>query len=925
MSRFLESIHRHLRLRLIIWLFVVPAPPLLLTVWFAQQGYSNLETEQKDAQQALAIRALDTLDRILYERYGDARVFAQLPVVRALETDRIAEVAEAVVTTYAPYYALIVVADRKGIIRVVNPVDGSGRPISSGKLIGQSVSGQPWFEQALAAQSVRVEDFHEDPLAGQVYGQEGAVVMTFSAPIRGGKVKGQGGEVLGVWSARIPERVIAQALEGESSRSGRAGDVRMALFTKDGRRVAGAFQSRGQDVLGPDDHPLAAATSSGFRDYPGVGWTLSLFAPVEGAPPRTPFSLPVAGGIVITIIAGMVFLARAANRVVLDPLYRLAHAAESLKRGEPGVLPREPGRLDVIGVLQKELADMVEALRARETQARDAAAALEDRTLALHKLLEVIREVTAVTNLDTLLQRLAETACRLTGARYGALGVFEADTERLSQFFTTGIDEHTKKAIGALPVGRGLLGALAHDKEALRLKDLAQHPTSVGFPPHHPPMHSFLGVPIRIRGRLFGQLYLTEKQGAAEFTELDEKLIVGLAAQAGVAIEIARLLQDVRAAEAQYHAAKDQLTNVLEYAPDPIIFTDLNGNITLYNEGAERVLGYAAAEMLGKPTTDLYLDPAERATTLAELEANGEVIGREVRLRTKDGGTVTLSLTLSPYRDAEGHVIGTVGVSKDITAAKLMEQALRTSNQELEDFVFVVSHDLQTPLRGIHGFADLLVKRMKDKLDERERHYVARIQSGAQRMATLIHDLLEYSRLEQVAQPFEEVRMQDVLARTLGDLDHLIRDSRAVVQCEGPLPVVWGDRTRLGLVWANLLTNAIKYVKPDEAPRISVRCRVDEREFVFQFQDNGIGIPPEFHTHIFDLFRRLHTTEKYEGTGVGLAIVKRVVELHHGRIWVESAEDQGTTFWFTLPKTQLEVNRALPGNRNPVNTKENAS
>ena len=636
-------------------------------------------------------------------------------------------------------------------------------------------------------------------------------------------------------------------------------------------------------------------------------------------------SFPIAGSIIACIIAGMVFLARAANRVVLDPLYRLAHAAESLKRGEPGVLPREPDRLDVIGVLQKELADVVEALRARETQARDAAAALEDRTLALHKLVETIREVTAVTDMDTLLQRLTETACHLTGARYGALGVFEADTERLSQFFTTGIDEHTKKAIGALPVGRGLLGALAHDKEALRLKDLTQHPASVGFPPHHPPMHSFLGVPIRIRGRLFGQLYLTEKQGATEFTELDEKLIVGLAAQAGVAIEIARLLQDVRAAEAQYHAAKDQLANVLEYAPDPIIFTDLNGNITLYNEGAERVLCYAAAEMLGKPTTDLYLDPAERATALAELDAKGEVIGREVRLRTKDGRTVTLSLTLSPYRDAEGHVIGTVGVSKDITAAKLMEQALRTSNQELEDFVYVISHDLQTPLRGIHGFADLLVKRAKDKLDERERHYVARIQAGAQRMATLINDLLEYSRLERVAQPFEEVRMQDVLAQALGDLDYLIRDSRAVVQCEGPLPVVWGDRTRLGLVWTNLLTNAIKYAKPDEAPRISVRCRMDEREFVFQFQDNGIGISPEFHAHIFDLFRRLHTTERYEGTGVGLAIVKRVMELHHGRIWVESAEGQGATFWFTLPKTQPEINRALSGNRNPVNTKENAS
>jgi PAS domain S-box-containing protein len=586
----------------------------------------------------------------------------------------------------------------------------------------------------------------------------------------------------------------------------------------------------------------------------------------------------------------------------------------------------------VIGVLQKELADMVEAIRARETEARDAAAALEDRSLALHKLVDAIREVTAVTDLDQLLQRLTETACRLTGARYGALGVFDKDGKRLTRFFTVGIDEATHKAIGDLPTGRGLLGALAHDMDALRLKDLTQHPASVGFPPHHPPMHSFLGMSIRSHGRLFGRLYLTEKQApaqgeevSAEFTELDEKLIVGLATQAGVAIEIARLLHDTRDAEAQYRAAKDQLANVLEHAPDPIIFTNLSGHITLYNKGAERVLGYAASDMLGKPTTDLYLDPAERATVLAELDAKGEVIGREVRLRTRDGRTVTLSLTLSPYRDAEGHVIGTVGVSKDITAAKLLEQALRTSNQELEGFVYVISHDLQTPLRGIHGFADLLVKRMKDKLDERERHYVARIQAGAQRMATLINDLLEYSRLERMAQPFEKVRMQDVLDQALRDLDHLIRGSRAVVQCDGPLPVVWGDRTRLGLVWTNLLTNAIKYARPDEAPRISIRCREDEREFVFQCRDNGIGIAPEFHTHIFDLFRRLHTTDKFEGTGVGLAIVKRVMELHHGRIWVESAAGQGATFWFTLPKTQPNSTQALAGHRNPTTIKETAS
>ncbi|MEK6876960.1 MAG: ATP-binding protein, partial [Nanoarchaeota archaeon] len=203
--------------------------------------------------------------------------------------------------------------------------------------------------------------------------------------------------------------------------------------------------------------------------------------------------------------------------------------------------------------------------------------------------------------------------------------------------------------------------------------------------------------------------------------------------------------------------------------------------------------------------------------------------------------------------------------------------------------------------------ADLLLKRIKDRLEPRELHYVERIQAGARRMAEMVNDLLEYSRIERITHPFEAVALDDVLAQGLADLRDVIRKAHAGVVIEKPLPVVWADRVRMGHVWTNLLTNAIKYAQAGVAPRIAVRWSETPQEFIFMVQDNGIGIAPEFHARIFGLFHRLHTDEAYEGTGVGLAIVKRIVEFHKGRIRVESAEGQGSTFVFTIPKKTVSV------------------
>ena len=785
-TRILALTRQSLQVRLIVLLLAASAPPMALTMWFAHQEYSHLKSATEEHARTLAAHILDTLDRVIFERYGDTQLLSQLPAVRAMEPDRLTAIAGGLVTTYNPYYTLVVVADRKGIIRAANTIDGAGNPIASLQLVGQSVSGQSWFEEALRSPGITVYDFQADPLVQQVYGPNAQRTMTFATRIQGPPVKGDEGRTVGVWSTRIPESAISKMVQYAETPTEQYDKIHIALFDKEGHSI-GRFQDD-QGPLAPD-LPLASASSNGFSAYKGLGWNLRIYPSQEGSLSETPFSVPVSAGIMVSMLLGLALIWRQTSRHVLQPLRALADAAQQIKRGQAVVIPQDRNRADAIGVLQTKLAGMVETLKAQEAAAQSTSHILKKQAEALQFLVQSIKEITAESDdLGRFLQRLVEAACALTNARYGALALFDKDGTTVTEFITVGMDEAAKAAIGAPPEGRGVLGALAHSDNPLRLKDLTAHPSSIGFPAHHPPMHSFLGLPIKAHGNLFGRLYLTENQNGDEFTDTDEQIIVAFASQAGVLIENTLLLQDVR-------------------------------------------------------------------TTKTSLKA---------------------------------------------------------SNQELENFVYAVSHDLQTPLRAIHGFADLLVSQAKDHLSEQEQHYLARVQAGTRRMESLIQDLLEYSRIDRMAQAFAWVSMADLIEKVRDDLQSVIQASGATILIEGPMPILWADRARLRQVWTNLLTNAIKYVKPGAAPRIVLRCKEEKTHYLFEVQDNGIGIAPEFHARIFKLFHRLHLSGAYTGTGVGLAIVKRVVEFHRGKVWVESVAGQGSTFCFTIPKPADSPKNPVP-------------
>jgi light-regulated signal transduction histidine kinase (bacteriophytochrome) len=246
---------------------------------------------------------------------------------------------------------------------------------------------------------------------------------------------------------------------------------------------------------------------------------------------------------------------------------------------------------------------------------------------------------------------------------------------------------------------------------------------------------------------------------------------------------------------------------------------------------------------------------------------------------------------------------------------------LERSNTELQQFAYVASHDLTEPLRMVVSYLELLSSRAEGKLGEEEREFIGYASDGAQRMQHLIQDLLAYARVDTRGRPLEATDCERVLASVLANLKVAIAESQTVVEHE-PLPTVQGDVMQLTQVFQNLIGNAIKFHGP-QAPKIHVGARRQDGEWIFHVKDNGIGIDPKNFERIFVLFQRLHTRQEYPGTGMGLAICKKIIERHGGRIWVESKPGEGTTFFFTIPaKNEKVVNTDAPenGGFNPYST-----
>ena len=240
------------------------------------------------------------------------------------------------------------------------------------------------------------------------------------------------------------------------------------------------------------------------------------------------------------------------------------------------------------------------------------------------------------------------------------------------------------------------------------------------------------------------------------------------------------------------------------------------------------------------------------------------------------------------------------GTSTDIDEQKRVEDQLRRANQDLEQFAFSASHDLQEPLRTVKIYSELLVKRHADKLDGEALQFMKFLRNGATRMEALVRDLLTYTQAARFDEPTKITDANEALKTALANLSGAIVESGAEVTT-GPLPPVLVNATHLLQLFQNLIGNAIKYRSPERMPAVHIEAERQSGYWVFSIVDNGIGIDPEYKENIFGLFKRLHSNDEYSGTGIGLAICQRIVDRYHGRIWVESEPGRGSTFRFSVP------------------------
>jgi len=369
---------------------------------------------------------------------------------------------------------------------------------------------------------------------------------------------------------------------------------------------------------------------------------------------------------------------------------------------------------------------------------------------------------------------------------------------------------------------------------------------------------------------------------------------------------------------------------IIESSDDAIISKNLDGIIQSWNNGAQRIFGYTADEVIGKSITILIPEGLvnEEPAIIGRIRRGERIDHYETIRKRKDGALLNISLTVSPIKDESGKIIGASKIARDITGSKQAAEALRKAKEDLvkaneeleervrirtaslkeavaqmEEFSYTVSHDLRGPVRAMHGYATAVLEDFSDRLDSRGREYLERIIRGSNRMDKLIHDVLIYSRLAQNQVELHRVSLNDVVREIIQQYPEM-NDPHAQIIIDKPLAPVWAHESSLVQAISNLMNNAKKFVAPDVIPRIEIFTEQRGNNVRLWIKDNGIGIKPQYHSRLFGMFERVGQGNDYEGTGIGLAIVRKTVEKMGGTVGVESDGVNGSAFWIELPSSK---------------------
>jgi PAS domain S-box-containing protein len=542
---------------------------------------------------------------------------------------------------------------------------------------------------------------------------------------------------------------------------------------------------------------------------------------------------------------------------------------------------------------QRELAEALDAAEANSAQLRrlSQAAATLNRDLAE----------------SGLYQQLVEQLRETLGAHQAVVSVDTGEgTAQMINAISLS-DKYAQWRDYDAPIdGSGIYMMVSELGKPIRMTqaELEAHPRWRGFGEHaagHPPMRGWLAVPlIGSDGGSLGILQLSDKQ-RGEFNEDDEQVAVQFAQMASIAIERARLIEKMRLRDRFFEMSAEVF----------VVFDPKLRRWTQVNPVFSQLTGYSAEELCGREFTE-FVHPDDRPAAQARAGDLARRIGVprnfQNRYVCRDGSVRWLDWVSVPAPDGLVY-----GVGRDITERKKAEVALdqtladlNNRNRELQDFAFIASHDLQEPLRKIRAFSDRLQQRHAAELAPEARDYLDRTGQAAARMQTLIDDLLAYSRVAR-GKPFARVDLGGVLAAVLEDLEARLESSGGQVEA-GPLPTVEGDPTQLRQVFQNLLANALKFRAPERAPRVRISAEPvrigDAPGWQLTFADNGIGFEPRYADRIFGPFQRLHGRQEYEGTGIGLAIVRRIIERHRGTIQADGRPGEGATFTVRMPERQ---------------------
>ena len=381
--------------------------------------------------------------------------------------------------------------------------------------------------------------------------------------------------------------------------------------------------------------------------------------------------------------------------------------------------------------------------------------------------------------------------------------------------------------------------------------------------------------------------------------------------------ELTQVNEQLRMINRELEDLKERYRDLYQNAPAMYFSLNEERMIVDCNDTLLLTLGYGRLEVVGQPYHRI-LPESHRARSEERFEQFREQgsIEVETQWQKANGEVIDVWVTGSAVRAGDGRIIQTRSVAQDVTARHRLEAELQLKNKglaaanvelsrrnkEMDEFTYVVSHDLQEPLRTLIAFSDFLLRDYGDRLDENGKEFVLYLVNASRRMRALIQDLLKLSRAGKVTSEFLEVDLGELVATVRSDLAELVRSRNAELLVDGAPPRIWGDPSRLGQLIANLISNGIKY-NDKAVPKVEIRFSEAESNVVeIAIADNGIGIEPQFHDKIFQLFKRLHTQEEYEGTGAGLAIANKIVQAHGGKIRLESKVKVGSTFFVSLPR-----------------------